>query len=70
MLKHYRSLRLVMLCVLKREPNEQKVNNYNASVMLASASHTFGYTVMQIDAEACLMYVASYIMTSETSILL
>ena len=70
MLKHYRSLRLVMLLLLKREPNEQKVNNYNASVMLASASTTFGYAVMQIDAEACLMYVASYIMTSETSILL
>ena len=51
--------------VLKREPNEQKVNNYNASVMLAwQANMDIQYV---LDAYACVMYVASYIMKTEKS---
>ena len=51
--------------LLKREPNEQKVNNYNASVMLAwQANMDIQYV---LDAYACVMYVASYIMKTEKS---
>ena len=51
--------------VLKREPIEQKVNNYNASVMLAwQANMDIQYV---LDAYACVMYVASYIMKTEKS---
>ena len=51
--------------LLKREPNEQNVNNYNPSVMLAwQANMDIQYV---LDAYACVMYVASYIMKTEKS---
>ena len=51
--------------LLKREPNEQNINNYNASVMLAwQANMDIQYV---LDAYACVMYVASYIMKTEKS---
>ena len=49
--------------VLKREPNECSINNYNASVMLAwQANMDLQYV---LNAYACIMYVASYIMKTE-----
>ena len=51
--------------LLKREPNEQNINNYNPSVMLAwQANMDIQYV---LDAYACVMYVASYIMKTEKS---
>ena len=51
--------------LLKREPNEQNINNYNGSVMLAwQANMDIQYV---LDAYACVMYVASYIMKTEKS---
>ena len=53
------------IVLLKREPNNQNVNNYNASVMLAwQANMDIQYV---LDAYACVMYVASYIMKTEKS---
>ena len=49
--------------ILKRKPNECNVNNYNPSVMLAwQASMDIQYV---LNAYACVMYVASYIMKTE-----
>ena len=49
--------------LLKREPNECCINNYNASVMLAWQANMDIQYVM--NAYACVMYVASYIMKTE-----
>ena len=44
--------------VLKREPRECKINNYNPNVMLAwQANMDIQYV---LNAYACVMYVASY----------
>ena len=51
--------------LLKREPNECCINNYNASVMLAWQANMDIQYVM--NAYACVMYVASYIMKTERS---
>ena len=51
--------------VLKREPNECFINNYNPSVMLAWQANMDIQFVM--NAYACIMYVASYIMKTERS---
>ena len=49
--------------VLKREPRECKINNYNPNVMLAwQANMDIQYV---LNAYACVMYVASYMMKSE-----
>ena len=48
--------------VLRREPNECAVNNYNPSVMLAWQANMDIQFVL--NAYACVMYVASYIMRS------
>ena len=49
--------------VLKRMPNECKINNYNSHVMLAwQANMDIQYV---LNAYACVMYVASYMMKSE-----
>ena len=49
--------------VLKREPKECKINNYNPNVMLAwQANMDIQYV---LNACACVMYVASYVMKSE-----
>ena len=49
--------------ILKREPSECSVNNYNSSVMLAwQANMAIQYV---LNAYACVMYVASYIMKTE-----
>ena len=49
--------------VLKREPSECMVNNYNGPVMLAwQANMDLQYV---LNAYACIMYVASYIMKSD-----
>ena len=51
--------------VLKRDPNECFINNYNPSVMLAwQANMDIQYV---LNAYACVMYVASYIMKTERS---
>lgn len=51
--------------LLQREPNECLINNYNPSVMLAcQANMDIQYVV---NAYACVMYVASYIMKTERS---
>ncbi len=51
--------------ILKRKPNECNINNYNASVILAwQANMDIQYV---LNAYACVMYVASYIMKSERS---
>ena len=51
--------------VLKREPCECYINNYNAPVMLAwQANMNLQYV---LNAYACVMYVASYIMKTERS---
>ena len=53
------------LVILKRNPNECNINNYNASVMLAwQANMDIQYV---LNAYACVMYVASYIMKTEKS---
>ena len=49
--------------VLKREPSECFVNNYNSSVMLAWQANMDIQYVM--NAYACVMYVASYIIKTE-----
>jgi hypothetical protein len=49
--------------VLKRKPNECKINNYNPHVMLAWQANTDIQYVL--NAYACVMYVASYMMKSE-----
>ena len=51
--------------ILKREPSECNINNYNASVMLAWQANMDIQYVM--DAYACVMYIASYIMKHEKS---
>ena len=51
--------------VLKREPNECFINNYNPSVMLAWQANMDIQFVL--NAYACIMYVASYIMKTERS---
>ena len=51
--------------VLRREPNECSVNNYNPSVMLAWQANVDIQFVL--NAYACVMYVASYIMKTERS---
>ena len=51
--------------VLKREPNECFINNYNPSVMLAWQANMDIQFVP--NAYACIMYVASYIMKTERS---
>ena len=49
--------------VLKRKPNECKINNYNPAVMSAwQANMDIQYV---LNAYACVMYVASYMMKSE-----
>ncbi len=51
--------------ILRRKPKECNINNYNASVMLAwQANMDIQYV---LNAYACVMYVASYIMKSEIS---
>ena len=51
--------------LLKRNPDECKVNNYNSAVMLAwQANMDIQYV---LNAYACVMYVASYIMKAERS---
>ena len=49
--------------VLKREPNERNVNNYNGPVTLAWQANTDIQYVL--NAYACVMYVASYIMKKD-----
>ena len=51
--------------VLKREPGECCINNYNPSVMLAWQANMDIQFVL--NAYACVMYVASYIMKTERS---
>ena len=51
--------------VLKREPGECCINNYNPSVMLAWQANMDLQFVL--NAYACVMYVASYIMRTERS---
>ena len=49
--------------VLKRDPSECKINNYNRAVMLAwQANMDIQYV---LNAYACVMYVVSYIMKTE-----
>ena len=51
--------------MLKRKPCECKINNYNANVMLAwQANMDIQYV---LNAYACVMYVASYMMKSESA---
>ena len=51
--------------LLKRNPDECKINNYNSAVMLAwQANMDIQYV---LNAFACVMYVASYIMKAERS---
>jgi len=52
--------------LLKREPREQNINNYNASVMLAWQANMDIQFIL--NAYACVMYVASYIMKTEEAI--
>ena len=49
--------------VLKREPNEHNINNYNGPVTLAWQANTDIQYVL--NAYACVMYVASYIMKTD-----
>ena len=51
--------------ILQREPNECCINNYNPSVMLAWQANMDIQFVL--NAYACVMYVASYIMKTERS---
>ena len=49
--------------VLKREPNECKINNYNGPVLQAwQANMDLQYV---LNAYACVMYVASYMMKTD-----
>ena len=51
--------------ILKRKPSECNINNHNASVMLAwQANMDIQYV---LNAYACVMYLASYIMKNEKS---
>ena len=51
------------MVILKRKPNECNINNYNAPVMLCwQANIDIQYV---LNAYACVMYVASYIMKTE-----
>ena len=51
--------------LLKRNPDACKINNYNSTVMLAwQANMDIQYV---LNAYACVMYVASYIMKAERS---
>ena len=49
--------------VLKREPSECYINNYNGPVMLAWQANV--YLQYVLNAYACVMYVASYIMKTD-----
>ena len=51
------------MVILKRKPNECTINNYNASVMLAWQANIDVQYIL--NAYACVMYVASYIMKTE-----
>ena len=53
------------IIVLHREPHECCINNYNSSVMLAWQANMDIQFVL--NAYACIMYVASYIMKTERS---
>ena len=53
------------IVVLQREPHECCINNYNPSVMLAWQANIDIQFVL--NAYACVMYVASYIMKTERS---
>ena len=53
------------IVILKREPHECCINNYNPAVMLAWQANTDIQFVL--NAYACVMYVASYIMKTERS---
>ena len=53
------------IVLLKRKPNEGCINNYNLSVMLAWQANIDIQFV--INAYACVMYIASYIMKTERS---
>ena len=53
----------MLLHVLKLEPKECKINNYNPNVMLAQQANIDIQYVL--NAYACVMYVASYMMKSE-----
>ena len=49
--------------LLKRNPDECKINNYNSAVMFAwQANMDIQYV---LNAYACVVYVASYIMKTE-----
>ena len=53
------------IIVLKHDPSECKINNYNRAMMLAwQANMGIQYV---LNAYACVMYVASYIMKTERS---
>ena len=52
--------------ILQREPSECYINNYNPSVMLAWQANMDIQFVL--NAYACVMYVASYIMKTERSV--
>ena len=51
--------------ILKRDPSDCNINNYNPSVLLAWQANMDIQYVM--DAYACVMYVASYMMKHEKS---
>ncbi len=51
--------------LLKRSPNEQNVNNYNPSVMSACIWQANMDIQYVLNAYACVMYVASYVMKTE-----
>ena len=51
------------LVILKREPNECCVNNYNATVLLAWQANMDLQFVLNV--YACVMYVTSYIMKTD-----
>ena len=52
-----------IVVLLKREPNEQNINNYSIPVLQSwQANHDVQYI---LNAYACVMYVASYIMKTE-----
>ena len=53
------------IVLLKRKPNEGCINNYNPSVMLAWQANIDIQFV--INAYACVMYIASYIVKTERS---
>ena len=51
--------------VFRRKPNECSINNYNPSVMLAWQANMD--IQFKLNAYACIMYIASYIMKTERS---